>query len=235
MDIEEVKKQFEKEYLMVSKGKWWSFLGGAFAFLIATGLVSYKASMEAISSTPAENAILEIENIKSIAGQELESIEDTSKKAEKLVLGLENDVGSVKEIDTKLEDIKKIVSSGNKWEKLDSKNIKNVSKDTNVYEYAMLRNGSFRKLTFSTWNDYYIVMTDIYMAGDYEHFSTEFRDRHGDKFRLGGSLWRWSKHDERVYHLYYFSTPDGFIAFDGNGFTKADSGGEGDIYRRPIK
>ena len=67
-------------------------------------------------------------------------------------------------------------------------------------------------------------MTSPYMTGD------------SGRFLLGGSVWIWDTGDERddrgVYHLYYYALGGTIDATSGNGWTKADEGGEGKIYRR---
>lgn len=112
------------------------------------------------------------------------------------------------------------------------------------YEYAMMRNGGFRKLTFSTWNGGWRVMTEPHLTGDVFN-----------NFKLGGSVWLFNTPDpiddegtetndghicgaaqEKLQHLYYYTTSDDinkpsssyvFQGKSGNGCTR-----EGPVYRK---
>ena len=94
-----------------------------------------------------------------------------------------------------------------------SKNIKDVTEEGHLYEYAILRNRGFRTVTASTWNSGWRVMTSPYMTGD------------SKPFMLGGSLWIWDTDDKRddkgVYHVYYLYTDKGgtIAGGEGNGLT----------------
>ena len=48
MEYEEMKKSLERDYLIIKKGKWWSFLGGVVAFVVIAGFVSYQAGLRAL-------------------------------------------------------------------------------------------------------------------------------------------------------------------------------------------
>jgi hypothetical protein len=126
---------------------------------------------------------------------------------------------------TSLEKKLEVLLQGNPWQKF-SENIKEVIQAGDMYEYAMFRNGGFRKLTWSTWKSGYRVITEPYMTGDdWRHY------------RLGGSLWIWdnqldSNDDQGVYHYYYFYDNGTVKSTEGNKLTEAEQGGEGYIYRR---
>jgi len=225
MEIDELKSELENDYVMIKRKKWWSFLGGAFAFLIVAGLISYKSSLQALEGKAAKIATKAIQDLKAEAEKDTKNIKGKLDSSEKLITGLNQKVNAIKGLFEKLEAIEIAINNGNPWEKF-SDNIKDVLRDPVKYEYAILRNGThFRKLTESTWNSRgYRVMTEPFMTGDSE------------KFYLGGSLWIWDTQDPRddscVYHLYYHATNEGIVAKGGNGCTKADKGGEGHIYRR---
>ena len=224
MEIDELKSELENDYVMIKRKKWWSFLGGAFAFLIVAGLISYKSSLQALEGKAAKIATKAIQDLKTEAEKNTKNIKDKFDYSKELITGLDQKVNAIKGLFEKLEAIEIAINNGNPWEKF-SDNIKDVLRDPYKYEYAILRNGTyFRKLTASTWNRGYRVMTEPFMTGDSE------------KFYLGGSLWIWDTPDPRddscVYQLYYLATNEGIVAKDGNGCTKADKGGEGPIYRR---
>ena len=81
METEEFKKQLESEYLLVRKGRWWSFLGGAVAFLVAAGVISYQASLKAIETPGIQTTIQQINNMK-------QSAEGAKNEAERIVSDL---------------------------------------------------------------------------------------------------------------------------------------------------
>jgi len=225
---DDLKKELEKEYLMIRKGRWWSFLGGAGMFLVATGLISYKASVSALEDTSAKVAMREIDAIRLSSEQELEYIKINREKSNVLTLQMESDISTSEELTKAIDKLEKTISVGNTWQKY-GENIKVVIESPEIYEYAILRNGGFRELHFSTWNGGYRVATEPYITGDQSSIDP--------KFRMGGSMWIWDTldtlDDNGIYHFYYFSTIDGFVAGSGNGPSKADEGGEGFVYRRP--
>ena len=49
----------QKNYVLIRKGRLWSFLGGVAAFLVAAGVVSYQAAVSAIKSSSATAARLQ--------------------------------------------------------------------------------------------------------------------------------------------------------------------------------
>ena len=227
MEADNFKKELEKEYLLIKKGKWWSFLGGAMAFLVVTGLISYKASLQAVEGTAAKNATDEILRLKGEAQKEQQYISERNLESERLIQTLNTRVEAITGLLNKLNSIQSLVEEGNPWKPY-SNNVKDVLKDTQKYEYAIMRNGGFRQVSASTWNSGYRVMTEPYMTGD------------NKRFTLGGSVWIWNTNDARddsgVYHMYYYATNEGVVATtSGNGLTKADAGGEGEIFRRPRK
>ncbi len=95
-----------------------------------------------------------------------------------------------------------------------------LDSDVGRYEFAIQRNGDFRRLTFSTWNGGMRVMTDAYWRGDHPIY----RDG-GQFFALGGSFWVLETDDERdpcpdpahLLHYYYEYQADGVRIRSGNG------------------
>ena len=63
MNYEEMVESLNKDYLMVRKGRWLFFLGGAAAFVIAAGFVSYQAALAAVGSSAATQAVTAIETL----------------------------------------------------------------------------------------------------------------------------------------------------------------------------
>lgn len=55
------------------------------------------------------------------------------------------------------------------------------------YEYAVFRNGGFRKINTSTWNGGWRVFTEPYMGGDVH----ESEDSTNTKFSIVRSFWYW--------------------------------------------
>lgn len=66
-EYENLQKSLEKDYLLIRKGRWWSFLGGVIGFLIVAGIVSYKAALSAVESGSAQTATNLIIGLKSKA------------------------------------------------------------------------------------------------------------------------------------------------------------------------
>lgn len=60
-EYEELKQHLEKDYVLTNKRKLWSFAGGAVAFLIAAGFISFEAGRRAIDSAVVNAAIAKIE------------------------------------------------------------------------------------------------------------------------------------------------------------------------------
>ena len=93
-------------------------------------------------------------------------------------------------------------------------------------EYAMIRNGGLRELTFSEWNGGIRAMTDAYWRGD-----------DPTEFRLGGSYWTINTEvgaaedcdAGEIYHTYYSYNGTGVNRDSGNGCTAEIA----DIFVRP--
>ena len=81
-------------------------------------------------------------------------------------------------------------------------------------EFAMIRNGGLRVLTFSEWNGGIRLMTDAYWRGD-----------DASEFRLGGAYWTINTdvgaaedYDAgEIYHTYYSYNDTGVNRDSGNG------------------
>ena len=225
MEYEEIKKSLEKDYLIIKKGKWWSFLGGAVTFVVIAGFVSYQAGLRALEGHAATKATAEIETLLAKAKTDRDEIGQNLADSKNRLSEMDEQLAAMSELWQSLTEIKEAIERGNPWEPF-SDNLKDVIKETDKYEYAVMRNGAFRTLTASEWNDGWRVMTSPYMTGDKERFT------------LGGSMWIWGTQDSRddagVYHLYYYYVNGGVISVEdeGNKLTKADTGGEGMIYRR---
>ena len=115
------------------------------------------------------------------------------------------------------------------------------------YEYAIIRNGSWSKLRFSTWNNghgWRIMTYPPIMTGDTQNYKSGV----ATDFNLGGSLFVWNPLDElskkcngmkKLLHNYYYVTGKGAsITYEGNGCslypssTKNSPNWEDVIYRR---
>lgn len=105
-------------------------------------------------------------------------------------------------------------------EKINAQNAEKLPQDRweNVkWEYAILRNGGLRPLTFSTWNGGIRALTTPYLRGDY--VSKE------QKFTLGWSMWILGTRDpsddgcadEQVRHHYLRGDRQGVTIGSGNG------------------
>jgi hypothetical protein len=60
----EVETDLRDKYFLIARDSWWKFLGGALAFLIAVGGISYKSALTAISApaiAAAKQKILDAE------------------------------------------------------------------------------------------------------------------------------------------------------------------------------
>ncbi|MGD9731762.1 MAG: hypothetical protein AB7U45_06240 [Desulfamplus sp.] len=177
-----------------------------------------------------------------------DAILERLKILENNVISLKQENQLLKELIEKVDAIKKEIEKGNPWEPFTKDLRKVVDEDLSIaahnnknpespktpqYEYAIFRNGGFRKLTWSTWNGGYRVMTEPYMTGDYKYNPSE-----DIGYRIGGSLWVWDNSSDpnainSMYHYYYFANRDGFVASYGNGRTEKDA--HGWIYRRKMK
>ena len=74
MEYEAIKKSLERDYLIIKKGKWWSFLGGAVAFVVIAGFVSYQAGLSALKDPAVANATDKIETLLAEAKADREKI-----------------------------------------------------------------------------------------------------------------------------------------------------------------
>ncbi|MBI4775639.1 MAG: hypothetical protein HY788_15970 [Deltaproteobacteria bacterium] len=204
MDVNELVQKLEKDYLLIKKGKWWYFLGGAFTFMVVSGLVSYAAAINALESSTAKAVTAEIVKMKDEAAKNIEIISEialNAKKLGELLTSLEN-------LSNDVAQLKKDVEQGDPWQECGS-DIKIVTKETDKYEYGLFRQGAFRRVTASEWNGGWRVMTEPYMVGDYSS------DTPGLRFKLGGSMWIWDTPDEiddkGIFHMYYYDTKDGIL------------------------
>ena len=82
MEYEEIKKSLERDYLIIKKGKWWSFLGEAVTFVVIAGLVSYQAGLRALEGHAATKATTEIERLAAEAKTDREKIKQNLAKSE---------------------------------------------------------------------------------------------------------------------------------------------------------
>jgi len=89
MEIDELKSELEKDYVMVKRKKWWSFLGGAFAFLIVAGLISYKSSLQALEGKAAKTATKAIQALKTQAENDTKIIKKRLDVSKNLFVKLE--------------------------------------------------------------------------------------------------------------------------------------------------
>jgi hypothetical protein len=46
----EIKQEVAARYFLIPRNAWWAFLGGALAFAVAVGAISYKSALAAISA-----------------------------------------------------------------------------------------------------------------------------------------------------------------------------------------
>ena len=226
MEYEDLKKSLERDYFIIKKRNWMHFLAGAVIFLVLSGVISVQATREVLKGTVAKKATNEIEKLVVEAEGDRKKISEHLNTADTNLMEMERKLRAMSTFEQSLTDIRNLIERGNPWESF-SQNIKDVIRDRDTYEYALIRNGYFRTVTASEWNSGWRVMTSPYMTGDSETFT------------LGGSAWIWDTKDPRdkdgVFHLYYYASNEGIIARSGNGLTKADEGGEGTIYRRPRK
>lgn len=95
--IEQIKKEIREEYFLVKKNNWFSFLGGAVAFIFLVGISGYKGSIRAINKFSEELGTTKINNlVKAIETKELKAnelikkIDDTNKNAENFYRKLES-------------------------------------------------------------------------------------------------------------------------------------------------
>lgn len=85
------------------------------------------------------------------------------------------------------------------------------------WEFAILRNGGLRPLTFSTWNRGIRALTTPYLRGDYVGKE--------QKFTMGWSMWILGTRDpsdrcaqaDRVRHYYLRGDKSGIVTVSGNG------------------
>ena len=236
MSHEEIAESLKKEYLMLRKGRWWSFLGGAAMFVIATGFVSYQAALKAVEGSAAEKAVQAIEMLRDQAQNDRNAIDTLRAGSREALNEMNTRLDAMSTLAQSLAEIRSTIERGNPWEQFSDDIMKIVGDEADNfrYEYAVLRNGDFRTLTVSTWNGGWRVMTSPYMTGD--SLNDEIQ-----RFRLGGSMWFWGTDDERdddgPYHMYYFAD-DGSIKPTGMGNerrTAAAQGLKGYFYRRPRK
>ena len=218
-----IKDKLRKDFFIITRNRFWSFLGGMITFLIVAGIISYKASLSAIESTTAKNTIETIVSYEKESESSLKVINTNMQHSDQLLKNLNQKIASLNGLVEELRSIRELVEKGNPWIEY-SEDIKDVIKDSEKYEYAIIRNGGFRILNWSAWNKGYRVMTDHYMIGD------------NQPFRLGGSMWIWDTDDPRddkgVCHLYYISEQDGIKATTSGNFQNKSPKRECIVYRR---
>jgi hypothetical protein len=110
------------------------------------------------------------------------------------------------------------------WEPF-SNNIKVVLENQDRYEYACFRNGGFRRLTASNWNNgWTLVMTEPYAQGQPPATPQSNQAVSGpDHLTIGGSMWAWQTPLSEVCHYYYRLDSSGLVVMGGNLLTKAGS------------
>ena len=227
MSYEEISESLKEDYLMVPKGRWWFFLGGAATVVLATGIVSYQAALEAVKGSAAAEAVDAIKELRDEAQNDRNTIGTLLAGSHEARDEMNAQLDAMLTLEQSLADIRSAIEHGNPWEQF-SDNIKAIhgtEEDQLRYEYAVWRNHGFRTLTISAWNGGWRVMTSPYMTGDT-----------AEDFRVGGSMWIWDTQDERddggVYHFYYFVADGSIEPSGGNKLTGAERGGEGYFYRR---
>ena len=220
---------------MIPKSRFWHFLGGTVALVIASGFISFGAALgaieDAIEGTTIQETQEAIEGIRQKAQDSGKEIETLRTKSSALVAEVNTQLDAISTLEQSLASIRSAIERGNPWEKF-STNIKDTAgtqESNSQFEYAVLRNGGFRTLTVSQWNGGWRVMTSPYMTGDAPGPSA-------NPFRLGGSMWIWDtkdpEDDEGVYHYYYYADGGSIRPSGGNGLTGAERGEEGHFYRR---
>ncbi|MEM8936669.1 MAG: hypothetical protein AAGC77_09710, partial [Pseudomonadota bacterium] len=219
---DKIVEKLKDEYFLIKQGRVWAFLGGAIAFVVAAGLISYQSGLAAVRGSAAQNATTRILGLQKTAEETVAEIGSAERSGSVILQRMNDQLNSISSIGAALDSIEKTVGGKNPWVPF-SENIKDVLQGQDQFEYAISRNGGIRRLNSSEWNGGFRVTTEPYMTGD-------------GGFRLGGSVWVWEtkdRNDDRgVYHYYYYYTDVGVITEGGNGLTKADAGGEGMIYRR---
>lgn len=73
-ELDTVIKKIQKDYFLIKKSNWFSFLGGLLAFAIAAGFISYQAAIKAINQSSAMMAIDKIKEKENKANELLENI-----------------------------------------------------------------------------------------------------------------------------------------------------------------
>lgn len=80
MEYKEIKERLEKDYYLVPKGKLAAFLGGALAFVIAAGVISYQGALNAIESNAGKKALESLQQHVLTAKEGLVSLETMKKQ-----------------------------------------------------------------------------------------------------------------------------------------------------------
>ena len=115
MEYEELKKSLEKDYLIIQKGKWWSFLGGAFAFIVIAGLVSYQASIKALEGQAATTATKAVEDLLEKAKTDYADIRKNLTNSEARLLEMDKRLAAMSTFEKSLTDIRDAIGRGNPW------------------------------------------------------------------------------------------------------------------------
>lgn len=95
MDLDKIKEELEAEYVLLKKKTWWSFLGGALAFLIAVGVVSYQSALGAARSKAATDAVNRIKQLKDQAESDAAEIARIKVTQQERLATLEQNIHTV--------------------------------------------------------------------------------------------------------------------------------------------
>jgi hypothetical protein len=84
----ELKDELEREYFLIRKSKWWAFLGGAVAFLVAVGVVSRQSALTAVGSEAGKQALARIDQLKIDAEGKVASIKSNVEETTRVVTNI---------------------------------------------------------------------------------------------------------------------------------------------------
>ena len=73
-DYNELRDQLQHEFVLYRKGRLWYLIGGAFAAIVLSGVVSYQAAKSAISSKTVTDAVANLESHTSDAKQLIDEV-----------------------------------------------------------------------------------------------------------------------------------------------------------------
>lgn len=104
-EFNNLKSLLEKDYVMIKKGKLWSFLGGAIALLVAAGFVNYGAAVSVVNGSAGQVATNKINNLLAEAKDNVGIIHSKAAEADKQLVILNAKVSQIENLEKSIQSL----------------------------------------------------------------------------------------------------------------------------------